>query len=166
MKIDWGWDKSKRDFDRLIGKIPALDQAIRKKTPKALGEIGEVLSRRARSEAPKLTGALAAAVGYQVRGDSLAYGVWGVPYAYPTELGSKGNTAQPMIVSGFDRKQSVIFGEKVSPFTVSVSQFVRRTKLKRHQFIYPTYYSSIGAMFGILNRIIGECKEESGLGGN
>ena len=154
-----------RDVDRLMGRIPALDAAIQKRLPGVLNEIGDVIVGKARFGVPRLSGVLASAIGKEVRGDKLAVGVWGVDYAYPTELGSPGGSKTPMIVNDFTRTQSVIFGERVSPFKVAVSQFVRRTKIKRQQFLFPSYYASFSAMFGILNRTIEDCKKEVELDG-
>ena len=147
-----------------MGRIPALDAAIQKRLPGALQEMGSVIVGRARVEAPKLSGVLAAAIGQEVKGDKLAVGVWGIPYAYPTEMGSPGGAPSPMIVNSFTRMQTVLFGESVTPFKVEIKQFVRRTKIKRQQFLFPAYYSSFGAMFGILNKIVEDSKKETDLG--
>lgn len=149
-----------RDVDRIMGRLPKLDQALQKKMPGVRQEFGSLISGKAKFYAPKLSGALAAAIGYETKGDSLVVGVWGIPYAYPTELGF----TTRMIVKEHDRMQTNFFGEKVTPFKVVVGTFVRKTKAKRQQFLYPAYYASFRPMFGILNRVIEECKKEVDLG--
>ncbi len=151
-----------RDVDRLMGRLPALDKAIQRRMPSALGEVGEIMVRRARAEAPVRSGNLRGETDFEVRGDELAFGVWGVPYSYPTEYGVNSRA----IISEHERMQTVIFGQKVEPFEVEVRQHVRDRKIKARQYLHPAYYSSFSAMFGILNRTIEDAKEETGLGGD
>lgn len=151
-----------RDVDRLMGRIPALDKAIQKRLPSALGEMGQIMVFRAKAEAPERSGRLKNNTRYETRGDTLVFGVWGVPYAYPIEFGVNSRA----IISEHERTQSVVFGERVSPFQVTVRQHVRDRKIHHQQYIHPAYYSSFKAMFGIMNRVIEGSKEETGLGGD
>ena len=147
-----------RQIDRMIGRLPALDKALVKRLPIAGDEMGRVVTNRARSWAPRLSGALAGGTGYQIRGGTtLAIGIWGIPHAGFIDFGMNSNELVPR----HSRRQTQVFGEDMIPKRVEVGTFVRHMKFKGRDFLHRAYYGSFSAMFGIMNKIIGEAQKEA-----
>lgn len=150
-----------RQIDRLLGRLPKLDKELSKRLPGVADEIGQVVTARARAWAPVRTGNLVAHIRHEVRsGPTAVIGIWDLPYAHVIDFGIN----SPMLVPKHKRWQTQAFGDPITPKTVDVRTFVRRTQYKGRDFMHRAYYASFSAMFGILNRAIGESKEEAGLG--
>ncbi len=152
--------KAARQIDRIMGRIPVLDKALKKRLPGVADEIGRTVTDKAKGWAPVRSGRLLHAIRHEVRDESTAvFGIWDLPYAYVVEYGIN----SPMLVPKHSRTQTQAFGESITPRQVDVRTFVRRTKLKGRDFLHRAYFASFPAMFGILNRAMEEAKAEAEL---
>jgi hypothetical protein len=149
-----------RQIDRMIGRLPALDKALKKRLPGVADEIGRKVVDKAKAWAPVRSGRLLQHIRHEVRDEATAVvGIWDLPYAYVIDFGIN----SPMLVPKHSRTQTQAFGEPMTPKKVDVRTFVRRTKFKGRDFMHRAYYNSFPAMFGILNRAMEEAKAEADL---
>lgn len=149
-----------REIDRMIGRLPVLDKALKKRMPLVADEIGRKITDQAKAWAPVRTGRLLQHIRHEVRDESTTVvGIWDLPYAYVIDFGINSR----MLVPKHSRLQTQAFGEPMTPKQVDVRTFVRMTRFKGRDFLHRAYYHSFPAMFGILNRAMEEAKAEAGL---
>ncbi len=62
--------------------------------------------------------------------------------------------------------QSTVIGRVLAaPIKVHVGAHVRQQNMPARPFVFRAYFDSFRAMYGIMNRIIGEAKKEVGFDG-
>lgn len=155
-------EKVGRQIERAMGALPALDKAIIARYPTAQQEIGSVMTRLAREYVQVKSGAAQSGVGFRVASSRLYFGIKGVAHAAALEFGFKSRE----LVGAHERLQTTVAGRMLAlPVKVHVGQFVRQGNMPSRPFIFRAYFDSFRAMYGILNRIIGEARKEVGLDG-
>lgn len=160
--IQFHEEKLGRQIERAMGALPALDKAIQARYPAAQQEIGSVMTRLARQYVQVGSGKAQGGIGFHVANNRLYFGIKGVDHAAALEFGYKSRE----LVGAHERIVMKVFGEQLNyPLMVRVSQYVRQGNMPSRPFIFRAYFDSFRAMFGILNRIIGEAQKEVGFGG-
>lgn len=151
-----------RNIDRMMGRLPALDKAIQDRYPRAQNEIGSIMARFARLYVQSDSGEARGGIGFRVSNGRLYFGIKGVAHATALEFGYKGRE----LVSAHDRMQTTVIGRALeTPLKVRVGQHVRQQNKPARPFLFRAYFDSFRAMYGILNRIIGEAQKEVGFDG-
>ena len=151
-----------RDIDRLMGRLPALDRAIQGKFPQAQQEIGGVMVGLAKRYVQVQEGEVRSGIGFDASGGWLRFHVLGIPHAAALEFGYKGRE----LVQAHKRRIGQMFGRVLNdPRTLEVRTHVREQAKPARPFFFRAYFDSFRAMFGILNRVIGEAQTQVGLDG-
>lgn len=155
-------DRVARDIDRMIGRLPALDKSIQARFPGAQKEMGEVMTRLARQYVQVDSGTAKGGIGFSVRNGRLYFGIKGVDHGAALEFGFKSRE----LVRSHSRMQTSVIGRALAaPVKVTVGAHVRQQNKPARPFIFRAYFDSFRAMYGIMNRIIGEAQKEVGFDG-
>lgn len=160
--IQFQEEKIGRQIERAMGSLPALDRAIQARYPRAQEEMGSVMTRLARQYVQVDSGEAKGGIGFSVRNGRLYFGILGVDHGPALEFGFNSRE----LVTAHDRQQtSVIDRVLASPIKVRVGQHVRQQNKPARPFLFRAFFDSYRAMYGIMNRIIGEAQKEVGLDG-
>lgn len=163
-------DRVGREIDRMMGRLPALDKSIQSRFPGAQQEMGEVMTRMARQYVQVDSGAARAGIGYRVANGRLYFGIKGVDYAAALEFGFKGPElvrSRKTIALGleFRRSRKLLYSRQSIVERVFQDSFIRNQNKPPRPFLFRAFFDSYRAMYGIMNRIIGEAQKEVGFDG-
>jgi phage gpG-like protein len=137
------------DFEKMItnniqGRLKQLgiDQFSEKALANKARRIGAMLTLQTKKNIKGHslidTGRLINSIGTEImssrKGFVLKYGSFGVDYAAVHEFGSRKNVAIPT----HTRQQTMVYGRRVNPFTVTVSAHTRKQNIEEKPFIRPS----------------------------